>query len=80
MEQCALACISRKRQFETVSTLAEIEYAVETLPPREQRELFDFLASRLESQSAGAAVFPDLKSLLLAMPDAGHDADFSQGA
>jgi hypothetical protein len=61
-----------------VSTLAEIESAVETLPPREQRELFDFLASRLESQSAGAAVFPDLKALLLAMPDMGEDADFSR--
>ncbi len=61
-----------------MSTLAEIESAVETLPPREQRELFDFLASRLESQSAGAAVFPDLKALLLAMPDAGEDGDFSR--
>jgi len=48
------------------------------LPPREQRELFDFLASRLESESAGVAVFPDLKALLLAMPDAGEDADFNR--
>jgi hypothetical protein len=48
------------------------------LPPREQRELFDFLASRLESESAGAAIFPDLKALLLAMPDAGEDADFTR--
>ena len=47
------------------------------LPPGEQRELFDFLASMLESQSAGAALFPDLKALLLAMPDAGEDADFA---
>jgi hypothetical protein len=61
-----------------MSTLAEIESAVESLPPREQRELFDFLASKLESQSAGAAVFPDLKALLLTMPDAGEDADFSR--
>jgi hypothetical protein len=60
-----------------VSTLAEIKSAVEMLPPREQRELFDFLASRLESQSARMDVFPDLKALLLAMPDAGDDADFS---
>ena len=52
-----------------MSTLAEIEFAVESLPPREQRELFDFLATRLESQSAGTAVFPDLKALLLGMPD-----------
>jgi len=63
-----------------VSTLAEIESAVEMLPPVEQRELFDFLANRLESQSAGAAFFPDLKALLLAMPDAGEDADFSRAA
>jgi len=48
------------------------------LPPRDQRELFDFLASRLESESAGAAAFPDLKALLLAMPDGGEDADFSR--
>jgi hypothetical protein len=61
-----------------VSTLSEIESAVELLPPGEQRELFDFLASRLERESAGAAVFPDLKALLLAMPDAGEDADFSR--
>jgi hypothetical protein len=61
-----------------VSTLAEIESAVEKLPPTEQRELFDFLASKLESQSAGAAAFPDLKALLLAMPDAGEDADYSR--
>ena len=61
-----------------MSTLAEIESAVETLPPREQRELFDFLATKLESQSAGAAAFPDLKALLLAMPDAGDEADFAR--
>jgi hypothetical protein len=59
-----------------VSTLAEIESAVEMLPPIEQRELFDFLASKLESQSAGESVFPDLKALLQAMPDVGEDADF----
>ena len=64
--------------FKAVSTLAEIESAVEMLPPGEQRELFDFLASKLESQSEGAAVFPDLKALLLAMPDAWEDADFSR--
>jgi hypothetical protein len=48
------------------------------LSPGEQRELFDFLASRLESQSAGTAFFPDLKSLLLAMPDVGEDVDFDR--
>ena len=61
-----------------MSTLAEIESAVEMLLPREQRELFDFVASRLESESAVAVVFPDLKALLLAMPDAGEDSDFSR--
>jgi hypothetical protein len=61
-----------------VSTLSEIESAVEMLPPNEQRELFDFLASRLENQSAGVVVFPDLKALLLAMPAAGEDADFDR--
>ena len=60
------------------STLAEIESAVETLPPREQRELFDFLATKLESQSAGAVIFPDLKALLLAMPDSGEEVDFAR--
>ena len=64
--------------FPRVSTLAEIESAVETLPPREQRELFDFLATKLESQSAGAVIFPDLKALLLAMPDSGEEADFAR--
>ena len=63
-----------------MSTLAEIESAVETLPPREQRELFDFLASRLESQSAGTVAFPDLKALLLAMPDVGEDSDFGRAS
>ena len=61
-----------------VSTLAEIESAVETLPPREQRELFDFLATKLESQAAGAVAFPNLQALLLAMPDSGEEADFSR--
>ena len=55
-----------------------IESAVETLPPREQRELFDFLATKLESESAGAVIFPDLKALLLAMPDSGEEADFTR--
>ena len=61
-----------------MSTLTEIESAVEALPASEQRELFDFLARRLESESAGVVVFPDLKALLLAMPDVGEDADFSR--
>ena len=61
-----------------VRTRAEIESAVETLAPREQRELFDFLATKLESQSGGAVVFPDLKALRLAMPDSGEEADFAR--
>ena len=31
-----------------MSTLAEIEAAAENLPPREQRELYEFLAKRIE--------------------------------
>jgi len=61
-----------------VRSLAEIQSAVETLPPDEQRELFDFLAAKLESQSTGTDNFPDLKALLLAMPDVGEDADFAR--
>lgn len=61
-----------------MSTLAEIESAIELLPPGEQRELFDFLATRLESESAGVPIFPDLKALLLSMPDVGEDGDFNR--
>ena len=61
-----------------MSTLAEIESAVEMLPPGDHRELFDFLASKLENQSTGVAVFPDLKALLMTMPDAGEDSDFNR--
>ena len=61
-----------------MNTLAEIESAVAALPPGQQRELFDFLASKLESQSVTSDAFPDLKGLLLAMPNAGEDADFTR--
>ena len=46
-------------------------------PPTDQRELFDFLAGKLEAEADGAA-FPDLKALLMAFPDAGEDADFAR--
>jgi hypothetical protein len=35
-----------------MSTLAEIEAAVETLPAEQRRELFAFLAKRVEGQAA----------------------------
>ena len=60
-----------------MSTVAEIESAIEKLPPPDQREVFDFIAGKLEAQEGGAA-FPDLKALLLAFPDAGADADFAR--
>lgn len=60
-----------------MSTLAEIERAIEELPPPAQREVFDFLASKLEAHG-GEAGFPDLKTLLLDIPDAGTDADFTR--
>ena len=60
-----------------MSTVAEIENAIEQLPPTDQREVFDFLAGKLEQQAGGAA-FPDLKALLLAFPAAGEDMDFAR--
>ena len=60
-----------------MSTVAEIEDAIAKLPPPDQREVFDFLADRLQTP-AGDAAFPDLKALLLAIPDAGTDADFAR--
>ena len=46
-----------------MSTLAEIEEAVETLPPEQQQELMRFLAARLpqpdaQSQPRGGRSFP----------------------
>ena len=60
-----------------MSTVAEIEDAIAKLPPPDQREVFDFLADRLQTPT-GDAAFPDLKALLLAIPDAGTDADFAR--
>lgn len=60
-----------------MSTLTEIERAIEALPPSVQREVFDFLAGKLEAHG-GKTGFPDLKALLLDMPGAGIDADFAR--
>ncbi len=58
-----------------VSTVVEIERAIEELPLEEQRELFEFLAGRLKGE-VDDPVFPDLKKLLLEIPDAGSEEDF----
>jgi hypothetical protein len=60
-----------------MSTVIEIETAIESLALPEKREVFDFLASRLEAE-AGAVTFPDLKGLLLEIPNAGSDEDFAR--
>ena len=61
----------------TVSTVVEIENAIETLALPEKREVFDFLTARLEAE-AGVVAFPDLKGLLTEFPDAGKDEDFAR--
>ena len=60
-----------------MSTVAEIENAIEQLPPLEQREVFDFLAGKIQSHADDGA-FPDLKATLLAFPNVGEDADFAR--
>lgn len=60
-----------------MSTVIEIETAIESLALPEKREVFDFLAARLEAE-AGEATFPDLKGLLLDIPDVGGDEDFTR--
>ncbi len=60
-----------------MSTVIEIERAIEKLPLSEKREVFAYLSGRLESEDA-EAVFPDLKALLLEMPNVGSDADFGR--
>lgn len=59
-----------------MSTVAEIEDAIEGLALAEKREVFDFLAARLEAEANAA--FPDLKGLLLEMPNCGVDEDFER--
>jgi hypothetical protein len=41
-----------------MSTLTEIEVAVESLPPEQKRELFAFLAERVQGQPAQSPVPP----------------------
>ena len=59
-----------------MSTVIEIETAIETLALPEKREVFDFLAAHLEAE--GESAFPDLKALLLDIPDVGNDDDFAR--
>jgi hypothetical protein len=58
-----------------MSTLAEIEEAIDKLPTPAQRELLESLAAKLEAQ---VEEFPDLKAILLDMPNVGEDADFAR--
>lgn len=60
-----------------MSTVIEIETAIEKLALPEKRAVFDFLAERLEAE-AGEMAFPDLKALLLEMPGTGEDEDFAR--
>ena len=60
-----------------MSTVIEIETAIESLALPEKRAVFDFLAARLEAE-AGEVTFPDLKGLLLDIPDVGGDEDFAR--
>ena len=60
-----------------MNTLAEIERAIEHLPPGAQREVFELISAKLEA-SGQEAEFPDLKALLLEIPDVGTDADFER--
>ena len=60
-----------------MSTVIEIETAIEKLALPEKREVVDFLAERLEAEAAEVA-FPDLKALLMEMPGAGADEDFAR--
>ena len=40
-----------------MSTIAEIESAIESLPSREQEELFRFLAERLKARAESAGLY-----------------------
>ena len=68
---------SESGTFLCMSTVLEIESAIEKLAFQEKREVYDFLAEKLESES-GDAAFPDLKGLLLDIPYVGTDADFTR--
>jgi len=60
-----------------MSTVLEIEKAIEALALPEKREVLDFVASQIEAES-GEAAFPDLKRLLEEMPEVGGDDDFAR--
>ena len=60
-----------------MSTVVEIESAIEKLPLPEKREVFDFLTERLEAE-AGEVAFPNLKALLMEVPGVGTEADFAR--
>jgi hypothetical protein len=60
-----------------MSTVAEIESAIADLDLSEKREVFEFLSESLEAE-CGAEEFPDLKGLLLEMPNLGTDEDFAR--
>jgi hypothetical protein len=60
-----------------MSTVAEIESAIAELGFAEKREVFDFLSASLEAEVSDDD-FPDLKGVLLEMPDVGTDEDFAR--
>jgi hypothetical protein len=60
-----------------MSTVAEIESAIAELGVAEKQEVFDFLSASLEAQVSDDD-FPDLKGVLLEMPDVGTDEDFAR--
>lgn len=69
--------IAATARIAVVSTVTEIEHAIEKLPLSEKREVFEFLAGQLEVEVQDQN-FPDLKDLLMQMPDVGCDADFAR--
>lgn len=60
-----------------MSTVAEIESAIAGLGFADKREVFDFLSTTLEAESA-TGTFPNLKELLQEFPDLGKDEDFAR--
>ncbi len=60
-----------------MSTVAEIESALESLALEQKREVLDFLSAKLEAE-CGGDTFPDLKQVLLDMPNVGRDEDFAR--
>jgi hypothetical protein len=60
-----------------MSTVAEIESAIAGLDLPEKREVFEFLSAVLTAED-GEQDFPDLKGILLEMPNLGTDEDFAR--